>query len=168
MAALQLQSEFGDYNPAEHNEAFVSEFRFYNQQDEQMEIDILKRYKTLAGISPDEAELRYLDVAKMLQFYGVDLHDVVAKDGNNYRLGLTPTGVVVFDKDNLVGVLFWQFIQAVNFANRRLTIVLDEHSANEIQQHTFVFSLQSNRACKRMWKRAGYIWILMTFVNCSL
>jgi hypothetical protein len=175
LAALQLQckyflvvikallfiAEFGDYNPTEHNEAFVSEFRFYNQQDEQMEIEILKRYKTLAGISPAEAERQYLDVAKMLQFYGVDLHDVVAKDGNNYRLGLTPTGVVVFDKENLVGVLFWQFIQAVNFSNRRLTVVLDEHSSNEIQQHTFVFSLQSNRACKRMWKRAGSGYLIV-------
>jgi hypothetical protein len=97
-----------------------------------MEIEVLRRYKTLSGMSPSNAERQYLDVAKMLQFYGVDFHEVVAKDGNNYRLGLTPTGVVVFDKDNLVGVLFWQYIQAVNFSNRKLTIVLDEHSSNEV------------------------------------
>jgi hypothetical protein len=61
-----------------------------------MEIEILKKYKSLVGTTPSEAECRYLDVAKNLQFYGVDIHIVVAKDGNEYRLGLTPTGVVVF------------------------------------------------------------------------
>lgn len=52
----------------------------------------------MTGTIPAEAERRYLDVAKNLQFYGVDLHSVVAKDSNEYRLGLTPTGVVVFGK----------------------------------------------------------------------
>ncbi|KAI6214550.1 Moesin/ezrin/radixin-like protein 1 [Aphelenchoides besseyi] len=154
LAALQLQSECGNYDPKEHSPAFVSTFRFHPDQDETMEIEILKKYVTLVGKSPAEAEREYLDLAKMLQFYGVDLHDVIAKDNNNYRLGLTPTGVVVFDKEVLVGVLFWQFIQAVNFSNRRLTIILDEHSSTEIQQHTFVFTLTSNRACKKMWRRA--------------
>jgi hypothetical protein len=93
-------AEFGDYNSNEHSEVFVSEFRFHNEQDEQMEVDILKKYMTLVGTNPTEAECRYLDVAKNLQFYGVDLHNVVAKDGNEYRLGLTPTGVVVFGKFN--------------------------------------------------------------------
>lgn len=117
----------------------------FELQDEQMEIDILKKYKTLVGVSPSEAERLYLDVAKTLQFYGVDLHDVVAKDGNSYKLGLTPTGVVVFDKDTLVGVLFWQFIQAVNFHNRRLTVVLDEHSYNEVTLYQ-TYSLNYSRS----------------------
>ena len=45
-------------------------------------------------------------------------------------------GVVVFDKNVLVGVLFWQFIQAVNFSNRKLTLVLDEHSSTEVRRES--------------------------------
>lgn len=41
-----ILAEFGDYNPNEHSAAFVSEFRFHPEQDEEMEIAILQKYIT--------------------------------------------------------------------------------------------------------------------------
>lgn len=38
---LSILAEFGDFNPVEHDEAFVSEFRFHPKQDEHMEMSIL-------------------------------------------------------------------------------------------------------------------------------
>ncbi|CAD5213831.1 unnamed protein product [Bursaphelenchus okinawaensis] len=154
MAALQLQSECGDYNPEQHNAAFVSEFRFHPEQDEEMEIQILKHWTQLLGRSPAEAEQTYLDLAKRLEFYGVELYEVVAKDGNRYMLGLTPSGVIVLDNSILIGLLFWHFMPQFSFHNRHITIVLEEHINDEIQQHTFVFELASQKASKHVWKRA--------------
>ncbi|KAI6233659.1 Moesin/ezrin/radixin-like protein 1 [Aphelenchoides fujianensis] len=167
LAALQLQSEFGDYNPARAQRGLL----FPNSASIptrtrrwRASLFRINSYTQLAGISPGEAERQYLDVAKistaLISTRSLQKVMILSKtqkykiDGQNYRLGLTPSGVVVFDQEVLVGVLFWQFIQAVNFSNRRLTIVIDEHSSNEIQQHTFVFSVASNSACKRLWKRA--------------
>uniref|UniRef100_A0A1I7SG92 FERM domain-containing protein n=1 Tax=Bursaphelenchus xylophilus TaxID=6326 RepID=A0A1I7SG92_BURXY len=154
MAALQLQSECGDFNPEQHHAAFVSEFRFHPEQDEEMEIAILEEWTRLKGRTPAEAEQFYLDHAKRLEFYGVELYEVLAKDGNRYMLGLTPSGVIVLDNTTLIGLLFWHFMPQFSFHNRHITIVLEEHISEEIQQHTFVFELASQKASKHVWKRA--------------
>ncbi len=84
----------GDFNPAVHTAAFVSEFRFVPVQTEEMEEEILSAFSQIIGRSPAEAESEYLRVARELDMYGVEIHSVLGKDGSQYSLGLTPTGLV--------------------------------------------------------------------------
>uniref|UniRef100_A0A914HVV4 Moesin/ezrin/radixin homolog 1 n=1 Tax=Globodera rostochiensis TaxID=31243 RepID=A0A914HVV4_GLORO len=162
LAALALQSEFGDYNPKEHSMEFVSEFRFHPAQDEQMERDVLHSYGTkCGGMSPSQAELAYLNRARLLDFYGVDIHSVEGRDGNAYRLGLTPVGMQVFDGRQKIGLFVWEKIQRLDFRGRKLTLVVEEDleqpqkcAGQLVQLHTFVFELSSHKACKHLWKCA--------------
>jgi hypothetical protein len=55
-----FSAELGDFNPAVHTAAVVSEFRFVPVQTEDMEEEILSAYSQLQGRSPAEAELEYL------------------------------------------------------------------------------------------------------------
>lgn len=106
--------------------------------------------------------------------YGVDLHTVMGKDGLEYKLGLTPTGILVFENQIKIGLFVWLVKQKnfilkfkifssrskvtrINFHRNKLTIVViedDDHDPDLQRDFVFLFRCYDEKQCKHFWKCA--------------
>ncbi|KYM84287.1 Tyrosine-protein phosphatase non-receptor type 4 [Atta colombica] len=96
IASYTVQSELGDYHPEEHGPGYLSQLQLIPGQTEEMEKKISELHKLHKGQLPADAEFNFLDHAKRLDMYGVELHKARDSTNKEIQLGVTSIGLVVF------------------------------------------------------------------------
>ncbi|XP_032905530.1 tyrosine-protein phosphatase non-receptor type 3 isoform X1 [Amblyraja radiata] len=151
LASYAVQSELGEYNPSEHHPGYIEKFNFIPDQNPDFQIKVMSLHKQHRDLKQSEAELSYLNKAKTLEFYGVELHN--AKDHGNLeiKIGISSGGLGVYR--NLVRINFypWVNITKISFKRKRFYIQLRQ-KPNESQEGVVGFNVLNYRACKILWK----------------
>lgn len=74
------------------------------------------------------AEMNFLNKAKWLEIYGVDLQPAVGEDNIEYFIGLTPTGIAVYQNKIKINSYFWPRISKLNYKGNKFELTVIENT----------------------------------------
>ncbi|XP_036625247.1 band 4.1-like protein 2 isoform X2 [Trichosurus vulpecula] len=151
LGSYTLQAELGDYDPEEHSSDYISEFQFAPNQTKEMEEKVIELHKTHRGLSPAQADSQFLENAKRLSMYGVDLHHAKDSEGVDIKLGVCANGLLIY-KDRLrINRFAWPKILKISYKRSNFYIKVRPAELEQFES-TIGFKLPNHRAAKRLWK----------------
>ncbi|XP_072412319.1 band 4.1-like protein 2 isoform X12 [Chiloscyllium punctatum] len=151
LGSCTLQAELGDYDADEHKTGYVSELQFAPRQTKELEEKICELHKTHRGLTPAQADAQFLENAKMLSMYGVDLHHAKDSEGVDIMLGICANGLLIY-KDRLrINRFAWPKILKISYKRSNFYIKIRPGETEQFES-TIGFKLPNHRAAKRLWK----------------
>ncbi|KAL4670639.1 hypothetical protein H8957_010391 [Semnopithecus entellus] len=151
LGSYTLQAELGDYDPEEHGSIDLSEFQFAPTQTKELEEKVAELHKTHRGLSPAQADSQFLENAKRLSMYGVDLHHAKDSEGVDIKLGVCANGLLIY-KDRLrINRFAWPKILKISYKRSNFYIKVRPAELEQFES-TIGFKLPNHRAAKRLWK----------------
>ncbi|KAG3290228.1 erythrocyte membrane protein band 4.1 like 2, transcript variant X3 [Ictidomys tridecemlineatus] len=151
LGSYTLQAELGDYDPEEHSSIDLSDFQFAPTQTKELEEKVAELHKTHRGLSPAQADSQFLENAKRLSMYGVDLHHAKDSEGVDIKLGVCANGLLIY-KDRLrINRFAWPKILKISYKRSNFYIKVRPAELEQFES-TIGFKLPNHRAAKRLWK----------------
>ncbi|KAM4866041.1 band 4.1-like protein 2 isoform 8-T8 [Thomomys bottae] len=151
LGSYTLQAELGDYDPDEHGSVDLSDFQFASNQTKELEEKVAELHKTHRGLSPAQADSQFLENAKRLSMYGVDLHQAKDSEGVDIKLGVCANGLLIY-KDRLrINRFAWPKILKISYKRSNFYIKVRPAELEQFES-TIGFKLPNHRAAKRLWK----------------
>ncbi|XP_022222973.2 protein 4.1 homolog isoform X5 [Drosophila obscura] len=152
LGSYLVQSEMGDYDAKDMpTRAYLKDFKIAPNQTPELEEKVMDLHKTHKGQSPAEAELHYLENAKKLAMYGVDLHPAKDSEGVDIMLGVCASGLLVYRDKLRINRFAWPKILKISYKRHHFYIKI---RPGEFEQYesTIGFKLANHRAAKKLWK----------------
>ncbi|XP_063089570.1 band 4.1-like protein 2 isoform X11 [Cavia porcellus] len=151
LGSYTLQAELGDYDLEEHGSVDLSDFQFAPTQTKELEEKVAELHKTHRGLSPAQADSQFLENAKRLSMYGVDLHHAKDSEGVDIKLGVCANGLLIY-KDRLrINRFAWPKILKISYKRSNFYIKVRPAELEQFES-TIGFKLPNHRAAKRLWK----------------
>uniref|UniRef100_A0A8D0CPN5 FERM domain-containing protein n=1 Tax=Sander lucioperca TaxID=283035 RepID=A0A8D0CPN5_SANLU len=151
LGSYTVQSELGDYDPEELGSDYISELRFAPNQTKELEEKVMELHKTYKGMTPAEAEMHFLENAKKLSMYGVDLHHAKDSEGVEIMLGVCSSGLLIYRDRLRINRFAWPKILKISYKRNNFYIKIRPGEFEQFES-TIGFKLPNHRAAKRLWK----------------
>ncbi|XP_071226058.1 protein 4.1-like isoform X6 [Salvelinus alpinus] len=151
LGSYSLQAELGDHDPDEQRLDYISDFQFSPSQTKEMEEKVVELHKTHRGMTPAQADTQFLENAKKLSMYGVDLHHAKDSEGVDIMLGVCANGLLIY-KDRLrINRFAWPKILKISYKRSNFYIKIRPGETEQFES-TVGFKLPNHRSAKRVWK----------------
>ncbi|XP_065277605.1 protein 4.1 isoform X3 [Emys orbicularis] len=151
LSSYTVQSELGDYDPELHSADYVSEFKLAPNQTKELEEKVMELHKTYRSMTPAQADLEFLENAKKLSMYGVDLHQAKDLEGVDIILGVCSSGLLVYKDKLRINRFPWPKVLKISYKRSSFFIKI-RPGEHEQYESTIGFKLPTYRAAKKLWK----------------
>ncbi|XP_055224466.1 band 4.1-like protein 3 isoform X38 [Gorilla gorilla gorilla] len=151
LGSYTVQSELGDYDPDECGSDYISEFRFAPNHTKELEDKVIELHKSHRGMTPAEAEMHFLENAKKLSMYGVDLHHAKDSEGVEIMLGVCASGLLIYRDRLRINRFAWPKVLKISYKRNNFYIKIRPGEFEQFES-TIGFKLPNHRAAKRLWK----------------
>ncbi|XP_013766283.1 band 4.1-like protein 1 isoform X3 [Pundamilia nyererei] len=151
LGSYTVQAELGDYEPEEHGPDYVNDFHFAPNQTRELEERVMELHHNYRGMSPAEAEMNFLENAKKLSMYGVDLHHAKDSEGIDIMLGVSANGLLIYRDRLRINRFAWPKILKISYKRSNFYIKIRPGEYEQFES-TIGFKLPNHRASKRLWK----------------
>ncbi|XP_036730928.1 band 4.1-like protein 3 isoform X12 [Balaenoptera musculus] len=151
LGSYTVQSELGDYDPDECGSDYISEFRFAPNHTKELEDKVIELHKSHRGMTPAEAEMYFLENAKKLSMYGVDLHHAKDSEGVEIMLGVCASGLLIYRDRLRINRFAWPKVLKISYKRNNFYIKIRPGEFEQFES-TIGFKLPNHRAAKRLWK----------------
>ncbi|XP_074073999.1 protein 4.1 isoform X4 [Macrotis lagotis] len=151
LGSYTVQSELGDYDPELHGAEYVSEFKLAPNQTKELEEKVMELHKSYRSMTPAQADLEFLENAKKLSMYGVDLHKAKDLEGVDIILGVCSSGLLVYKDKLRINRFPWPKVLKISYKRSSFFIKI-RPGEHEQYESTIGFKLPSYRAAKKLWK----------------
>uniref|UniRef100_A0A3P8XEK7 FERM domain-containing protein n=1 Tax=Esox lucius TaxID=8010 RepID=A0A3P8XEK7_ESOLU len=151
LGSYAVQAELGDYDANDHGPDYVTDFRFAPNQTRELEERVMELHRNYRGMTPAEAEINFLENAKKLSMYGVDLHHAKDSEGIDIMLGVCANGLLIYRDRLRINRFAWPKILKISYKRSNFYIKIRPGEYEQFES-TIGFKLPNHRAAKRLWK----------------
>ncbi|XP_027891923.1 protein 4.1 isoform X5 [Xiphophorus couchianus] len=151
LGSYALQSELGEYDPEVHGNDYAKEMKMASGQTKELEDKMMELHRTYRIMCPAQADLMFLENAKKLSMYGVDLHQAKDLDGVDIMLGVCSSGLMVYKDKLRINRFPWPKVLKVSYKHSSFFIKI-RPSETEQYESAIGFKLPNYKAAKKLWK----------------
>ncbi|XP_076149995.1 protein 4.1-like isoform X6 [Alosa pseudoharengus] len=151
LGAFTAQAELGDYDPDELGKDYLSDLSIAPSQTRELQDKVMDLHCNHKGMSPAEAEMLFLENAKKLSMYGVDLHHAKDSEGVEIMLGVCGSGLLIYRDRLRINRFAWPKILKISYKRNNFYIKIRPGELEQFES-TIGFKLHNHRAAKRVWK----------------
>ncbi|GMS87362.1 hypothetical protein PENTCL1PPCAC_9537, partial [Pristionchus entomophagus] len=169
LASYVVQSEFGDFSAEEHCENYLDGLVFAPNQPADFAERVAALHPQHVGMVPADAEFAFIEHAKRLDLYGVELFECRDIVDATLAVGANAFGMIVFAPEPPVGrgrsadlspsalrkisEFPWSCIMKISFKRKQFCIEIRTVIDDETEKDSVLtFHCFSSPACKALWK----------------
>ncbi|XP_045215887.2 protein 4.1-like isoform X2 [Mercenaria mercenaria] len=153
LGSYTAQSELGDYDTEEFGSGYkyLKDIQFAPHQDKELLVKIAELHRQHKGETPEEAELHFLENAKKLAMFGVELHPAKDAEGRDIQLGVCASGLIVYKDKQQINRFVWPKVLKISYRRNKYYIKIRPGEFEEFAS-LIGFKLANVKFAKRLWK----------------